>query len=433
MPSLNLSQQPRSLVPAAPISLVLGAALLLAGCAAVDPPVPEASPESRSSSLIVDSTFVHPGVLVTGEQLEAARARLADGEDPTTSAFDRMMASEYASLGHTASPREVVECGPYSNPDVGCGAERRDAIAAYTHALAWYFTKDARHARKSVEIMGAWSAQVTDHKGSNAALQAAWTGSLWVKAGEIIRYTYSGWPDEQIDRFGRMLRIAYLPEVDRRSRANGNWELAMSEATLAIAVFIEDEGAFNRGLDVLRDRVPAYVYLDEDGPVPRVTSSSSLTTPDEIFDYWHNPRTLRDGMTQETCRDLGHTAYGLASIAHATETASIQGVDLYRELGQRLASALELHSRLSTGSVVPVQLCAADLEGHLGPLPASALATLGERFGCSMPATRDLGEQQGGIGTDEHIVAWEDLTHGTLLPDPPSGVPQNGPSICPDS
>lgn len=420
-------------VLAAPISLVLGVTLILVGCAAVDPPVPEASPESRSSSLTADGTFVHPGVLVTHEQLEAARARLVADEEPTASAFDRMMASEYASLGHTASPREVVECGPYSNPDVGCSAERRDAMAAYTHALAWYFTKDARHARKSVQIMGAWSARVTDHKGSNAPLQAAWTASLWVKAGEVIRYTYSGWPDEQIDRFDKMLRIAYLPEVDRRSQANGNWELAMSEATLAIAVFVEDEDSFNRGLDVLRDRVPAYIYLDEDGQVPRVASGSSLATSGEILDYWHNPHTLRDGMSQETCRDLGHTGYGLASIAHATETAGIQGVDLYPEFGPRLASALELHSRLSISSVVPVQPCAGDLEGHLGPLPESALATLGERFGCAMPATRDLGEQQSRIGTDEHIVAWEDLTHGTLQPDSPSGAPQDGSPVCPDS
>ena len=36
-----------------------------------------------------------------------------------------------------------------------------------------------------------------------------------------------------------------------------------------------------------------------------------------------------NGICQETCRDLGHTQYGMASTLNAAETARIQGVDLY--------------------------------------------------------------------------------------------------------
>ena len=428
-PRPDAPRRPRAMVRAISIGFVLGVALLLSTHVVDGPPLPEEEgPASPSSSPSGDAAFVHPGVVVTRGQLESARARIARGQEPTAAAFDRMMESDYASLSHTASPHDVVECGPHSDPDVGCGDERRDAIAAYTHALAWYFTKDARHARKSVEIMGAWSAQVTDHTGSNAPLQSAWTASLWARAGEIVRHTYSGWPAGQIDRFENMLRVVYLPEVDRRSQANGNWELAMAEATLSIAVFVEDRATFDRGLDVLRDRVPAYVYLSEDGPVPRVTSSSDRTAPAEVLDYWHDPLRLSDGMTQETCRDLGHAGYGLASISHATETAAVQGADLYPEIGPRLAAALELHANLADSSVAADQLCSdASADAGPGPLPESAFTPLGERFGCPMDAARALAKRLRPIGTDGHLVVWEDLTHGTAL----SGeITQDGSEPC---
>lgn len=85
------------------------------------------------------------------------------------------------------------------------------------------------------------------------------------------------------------------------------------------------------------------------------------------------------GVTQETCRDFGHVAYGLASIFHvgenqrilslsavcagspcdissprvSVETARTQGVDLYAHLRERLVPALELHAYiLNAGSAL---------------------------------------------------------------------------------
>ncbi|MEK8105016.1 alginate lyase family protein [Micromonospora sp. M12] len=82
-------------------------------------------------------------------------------------------------LSRTPAPRSVVECGSYSNPNNGCTDEREDAIAAYTDALAWYLTGDARYAQKSIQIMDAWSATITAHTGSNAPLQTGWAASVW--------------------------------------------------------------------------------------------------------------------------------------------------------------------------------------------------------------------------------------------------------------
>ena len=82
------------------------------------------------------ATFHHPGVLVSRGQLDFMRTRVIGGAQPWKSAYDAMMASRYASLTRVPKPRAVVECGSYSNPDLGCTDECQDAIAAYTLALA---------------------------------------------------------------------------------------------------------------------------------------------------------------------------------------------------------------------------------------------------------------------------------------------------------
>lgn len=200
----------------------------------------------------------------------------------------------------------MVECGSYSNPDYGCTDEREDAIAAYTNALAWYFTRDERYARKSIELMDAWSAVLRDHTNSNAPLQTGWAGSSWPKAAEIIKYTYGGaWANS--GRFATMLRDVYLPEIINGSNSNGNWELTMTEAAVGISVFLEDRASYDKAVARFRTRTAAYVYLNSDGELPKTVPSQHLDTRDKIVKYWQGQSTFVTGLTQETCRDFTHT------------------------------------------------------------------------------------------------------------------------------
>jgi hypothetical protein len=138
-----------------------------------------------------------------------------------------MTASSYASLSRTPTPRAVVECGSFSNPNLGCTDEREDAIAAYTDALAWYTSRNSAYAQKAIQLMDAWSATITSHTNSNAPLQTGWAGSVWPRAAEIIRYTCpAGRANE--DRFATMLRNVYLPVVIKDSNSNGNWTSSRS-------------------------------------------------------------------------------------------------------------------------------------------------------------------------------------------------------------
>ncbi|MEV4175983.1 alginate lyase family protein [Nonomuraea sp. NPDC049709] len=358
------------------------------------------------------ATFAHPGVLVSRAQLDFVRSKVNAGAQPWKAAYDQMVASSLASLSRTPKPRAVVECGSYSNPNYGCTDERQDALAAYTDALIWYISRDSRYAQKAIELMDAWSAVITDHTNSNAPLQTGWAGSSWPRAAEIIRYTYTGWSATGVNRFATMLRNVYLPEViNGRPSTNGNWELSMMDAAIGIAVFLEDRAAYDKAVSTFRARVPAYIYLTADGALPRGPAGSGIDTRAEIIGYWQGQETFVDGLSQETCRDLTHTGYGLAAIAHIAETARIQGQDLYPEIADRLRHALGLHAKYQLGAAVPSWLCDGALTLGLGPVTEVGFNALNHRMGIAMTNTQTLTERQRPAGTNNLFVAWETLTH----------------------
>lgn len=371
-----------------------------------------ATPAPAAPTPAAPAAFTHPGVLVSRAQLDFVRTKVNSGAQPWKSAYDQMMGSSYASLSRTAKPRSVVECGPYSNPNLGCTDEREDAIAAYTDALAWYLTQDDRYAKKAIELMDAWSATITNHTNSNAPLQTGWAGSSWSRAAELIKSTYTSWPNA--GRFATMLRNVYLSKIIGGSNSNGNWELVMMEAAVGISVFLDDESSYDSAMARYRNRVAAYVYLSSDGSLPKTVPGSGLTTRDQIVSYWQGQGTFMTGLTQETCRDFVHTGYGIASIADVAETSRIQGQDLYgTDVGERLRQALGFQSKYQLRAAVPSNLCGGKLTLGLGPVTEVGFNALNTRLGIAMANTQILTEQQRPAGTNNLFVEWQTLTHAS--------------------
>ncbi|WP_433163266.1 alginate lyase family protein [Kribbella sp. CA-247076] len=356
------------------------------------------------------AVFTHPGVGVSRAQLDFVRAKVQAGAQPWTNAFNQAKNSKYGSLTRTPKPRAVVECGSYSNPNYGCTDEREDAIAAYTDALLWYITRDDRYAQKAIQLMDAWSATIRDHTNSNAPLQTAWSASSWPKAAEIIKHAYGNWPNS--GRFATMLRNVYLPEIINGSNSNGNWELSMTEAIQGIGVFLEDRAVYDKAISLYRVRVPAFVYLESDGPLPKTKPSQNLNTREKIIAYWQGQDTFVNGLTQETCRDFTHTGYGISSISHVLETSRIQGIDLYPEFGERLRHALGFQSRWERNlEPVPSWLCDGSVHRGLGPITEVGFNALHTRLGIAMTNTQALTESRRPAGSNNLFVAWETLTH----------------------
>ncbi|MEU6686037.1 alginate lyase family protein [Streptomyces sp. NPDC046832] len=380
------------------IALLAASAALVAGALARPA---DAAPSAPAA-------FAHPGVTVSKSQLDFTRSKVNAGAQPWKGAFDQMMASKYADLNRTPKPRAVVECGSYSNPDLGCTDEREDAIAAYTHALAWYLTREERHARKAIELMDAWSAVIRDHTNSNAPLQAGWAGS----SAEIIKYTYTGtWSNS--GRFAPMLRTVYLPEIINGSNSNGNWELSMMEAAIGISVFLEDKASYDKAMAKFRTRTAAYVYLESDGALPKTVPSQNLNTRDKIVKSWQGQSTFVNGLSQETCRDFAHTGYGLSAVSHVAETSRIQGQDLYgTDVGERLRHGLGFHAKYQLGAGAEGRLCGGSLKPGLGPVTEVGHNALANRLGHAMTNTGTLTLRGRPAGSNDLFVAWETLTHG---------------------
>jgi hypothetical protein len=357
--------------------------------------------------------FVHPGILVSGGMLDFVKGKIAAGAQPWKDAFDRASSDGLGKLPYTPHPLATVECGSFSNPDIGCTDEKQDAAAAYTQALLWYYTGDQKYADSAINIMNQWASTVKAHTNSNAPLQSAWVAELFPRAAEIIRYSNAGWADSAIDDFATMLTTVYLPEVVNGVDSNGNWELSMAEATINIGIFTNDQDVFAQGVSLWRKRTPAYVYLSTDGatPVPPPTGNHSGS---ELVAYWYNQSKFVDGLSQETCRDLGHVQYGLAAMINAAETASIQGVDLIGEEQARISAALEFHAQYIDGSPVPSWLCA----GTLNAVSADPMWEIGYNqyattLGLALPNTKTLVMKQRPSAADHHMV-WETLSHGDI-------------------
>ncbi|MFF0434246.1 alginate lyase family protein [Streptomyces sp. NPDC004327] len=355
--------------------------------------------------------FTHPGVLVGKAQLAAVRKHVAAGQEPWKTAYEDMRASKYAAPDYTPHPAKTVACASNAGTDA-CVAEREDAIAAYTQALMWQISGDTAYADKAVEIMDAWSKTVKRHTRDDADLQTAWSGSSWARAAELVHAGYPAWKGPEVQRFKWMLRKAYLPDVTANvPDYNGNWELAMTDAAMGMAVFLEDRDLYADAVRRYRARVPAYFYLASDGALPKPPPGGTVKSADQLATYWFGQRTYRDGVGQETCRNFMHIGYSLAATAHIAETAWHQGLDLYREEADRLSAALEFHSRYQLGEAAPRWLCGGKITRTMGPDVEVALNHLQGRMGRALPQTAKLAASQRPGGTDDLFVAWETLTH----------------------
>jgi hypothetical protein len=63
---------------------------------------------------------------------------------------------------------------------------------------------------------------------------------------------------------------------------NGNWELSMVEAIMAISVFTEDKASFAVALKLWRGRVPGYFYLSKPAPAPHLRRNRD-DSPETLF------------------------------------------------------------------------------------------------------------------------------------------------------
>ncbi len=274
-----------------------------------------------------NAAFVHPGMFHTSEDLVLIKSRVLSGKEPWKSAFLQMKNSDYADLTIAPSPFEDVSCGPYNVPNIGGDEFYQDGNFAYTMALLWVITGDERYARKSIEILNAWSYTLKRVTREAKELKIGVAGVKYLNAAEIIKHTYTGWSEQDQNQFKSMiLDIWYETIKNFKPTTNGNWDAAAEQTVMCIGIFLDRQDIFDRGYNQL-------TVGETNGAIDNYFSET--------------------GQCQESGRDQGHTQMGMSYICNACEIAWKQGYDAYSLYNNRLLKGFEYTSKFMLGEDVP--------------------------------------------------------------------------------
>jgi parallel beta-helix repeat protein len=266
--------------------------------------------------------FLHPGIDQTSRDLAWMKQQVLKGEQPWKGAFDRLKASTDTNFNVKAYTH--VLRGPFGKPNIGGDDLSYGASMAYNCALVWYITQNKTYANKAIEILNAWSPVLWDFDYNDAKLLAAWTGHVLCNAAEILRYSNSGWQQQDIDMFSNMMLTVYYPLIRfYYPQANGNWDGAIIHSIMAMAIFTDNRAMFNNAVN-------HFLHGTVNGG---------------IFKYLYP-----GGQCQESTRDQGHVQLGLGEFAGAAQVAYTQGVDLFSIGDNRIALGFEYTAGFILGS-----------------------------------------------------------------------------------
>jgi Right handed beta helix region/Alginate lyase len=265
--------------------------------------------------------FRHPGIYQSSEDFAELKRRITARQSPWIEAFQRL--KKVADTGFIIRPAAHVMRGPYGKPNIGGEDLRKGAEMAYHCALVWNITGEKKFAEKSISILNAWSATLQDFDFNDAKLIAGLTGHVFCNAAEILRHSPSGWKPADQDAFTRMLRTAFYPVLRYYyPQANGNWNGAIIQSLLAIAIFTDDRSLFDESID-------NFLHSPFNG---------------SLFKYFYP-----SGQCQETTRDQGHVQLGIGQFAGAAQIAYTQGIDLFRIADARMALGFEYSASVLMG------------------------------------------------------------------------------------
>jgi hypothetical protein len=213
------------------------------------------------------------------------------------------------------------------NPTIHSQEFDKDSKAAYQCAVMWCVTKDKSFAQVTIEILNGWAGRLQRITGADAVLCAGLGPFKMINAAELVRYTESGWTENEAVDFGAMLRRAVLPVIENFAPfANGNWDTAALKTMMAAGIYLDDRALFERALIYYRfgcgdGRLEHYIYPG--------------------------------GQCQESGRDQQHTQLGLAHMGDCCEMAWHQGLDLYGCQENRLLAGFEYTAQYELGEEVP--------------------------------------------------------------------------------
>ncbi|MDR3652200.1 MAG: alginate lyase family protein [Paludibacter sp.] len=300
--------------------------VLLFFCATV-----QNSAQSRKSIIIINvkhsKSFVHPGILHSQASLDHIFEVASKKTMPEYGSYELLKNHPCASPQYKMNgPFKIISRdGQYAYTKSKMEA---DFSAAYLNALMWIATKDESHAKKSLEILGAYADSLKFIPSTNdAPLLVGLEGLKIINAMEILRYTYNGMTPDQLGKINKMITCIFLPVCETfyktKAYTNGNWGSIVTKTYISAAIYFDNKAMYNKAIDF-------YYNANDNGTIQNYISGTT-------------------GQIQESGRDQGHSQLGIGAMATVCEIAYNQGDDLYSALNNRLLKGFEYVVRYNLG------------------------------------------------------------------------------------
>jgi hypothetical protein len=305
--------------------------LLTAGAALAGAAV---TPAMRPASA-APASFTHPGMLHGYGELNRAKVRVAAGQDPWLSGWNRLAANAHARSTWAANPQATIIRGGTGQ---NYGILYNDIHAAYQNALRWRIAGTTANGDCARDILNAWSATLTTVTGNaDRFLAAGLYGWQFANAAELMR-GYSGF---DLARFQRMMLSVFYPvNNDFLTNHNdacitnywANWDLCTMASIMAIGILCDDAVKYDQAVN----------YFKNGAGNGSLAHAVPFVYADRGLAQW-----------QESGRDQGHSIMGIGQMGAICEMAWNQGDDLYSYDDARFMRAAEYVARYNLGYDVP--------------------------------------------------------------------------------
>jgi hypothetical protein len=358
-----------------------------------------------SASAQAPAVFRHPGVFSSQAELDFVKSKVAANSGPIVQGYNVLAGDSRANLNYNPEPyADVYVVGSGGSPQEA--AFRRDAHAAYAHALRWVVTGNVAYRNKSVQILNAWSAVFRSIYSDASTprqptLEAAWALPIWLAGAEIIR-TYNGgaagWPAAEVTRFESFTRKV-LGYVDGLTWNAENWLISRDLSRMAAGIFLNDASVYNRGYN---DVLTYFDAIKNDGRIPEID------------------------------RDFVHSQYVLIGLVQVAEVAHQQGNDALftRTVGTtqpNLLTGAEAYVKGLLGTGTPNYRSASEWARKSAPY--EILLSRYTALGRSVPQTQNyvLNQNRPETAIEDHFLGWLSATHSEL----PTGGTDPNPGCVP--
>ena len=281
------------------------------------------------------ATFTHPGMLHNWGDMNRAKIRVAAGNDPWLSGWNRLIANGHAQSTWQPNPQATIIRG---GDGQNYGILYNDIHAAYQNALRWRIQGTTAHGDCARNILNAWSGTLTTVTGNaDRFLAAGIYGYQFANVAELMR----DYPGFDLARFKTMMLNVFYP-LNNQFLLNhndacitnywANWDLCTMNSILAIGILCDDGAKYDQAVNYFKNGAGNGSIRHA---IPFVYDSEGLA-------QW-----------QESGRDQGHTVMGIGQMATFSEMAWNQGEDLYGYDNNRFMKGAQYVAKYNLGQDVP--------------------------------------------------------------------------------